>query len=101
MKDEKQESSESVLIQDEVRPGVYRGFREKDGAVVPSLFTEAKDGVPMPPGAELLVPEGRACPHGWRKVRTVYRSGPAQVATPAYRAGYDRIFGGKRAVGQA
>jgi hypothetical protein len=27
--------------------------------------------------------------------------GPAQVATPAYREGYDRIFGTKPAVGQA
>lgn len=28
-------------------------------------------------------------------------SGPAQVATPAYRAGWDAIFGKKPAVGQA
>jgi len=29
------------------------------------------------------------------------RSGPAQVATKAYRTNYDRIFGGSAAVGQA
>jgi hypothetical protein len=28
-------------------------------------------------------------------------SGPAQVATDAYRQGWDNIFGGKRSVGQA
>jgi hypothetical protein len=39
---------------------------------------------------------------GWHDIETVYRvsDGPAQVATPAYRAGYDRIFG-KKEVGLA
>ena len=34
-------------------------------------------------------------------VQTATTTGPAQVATPAYRAGYDRIFGKKQKVGIA
>jgi hypothetical protein len=56
---------------------------------------EVKDGQPIPEGAE-LIQVGAEDGEGWRDVTTVYkseRSGPAQVATPAYREGYDRIFG--------
>ena len=53
---------------------------------------EVKDGQPIPEGAE-LIQVGAEDSDGWRDVTTVYKSGPAQVATPAYREGYDRVFG--------
>jgi hypothetical protein len=62
-----------------------------------------KDGDPIPEGAEII----RAGPEdddGWRDVTTIYgeqRTGPAQVASPQYREGYDRIFGKKPEVGLA
>lgn len=40
------------------------------------------------------LPDGSYAPTG-------VRSGPAQVATEAYRECYDRIFGGRQTVGQA
>lgn len=57
-------------------------------------------GRPLVEGQELI---RMSAPNdeGWREVDVLYRhsSGPAQVATPAYREGHDRIFGKKREVG--
>jgi hypothetical protein len=54
----------------------------------------------MLPGSEIahISPEDS---DGWHEVQTLYRNGPAQVATPKYREGYDRIFGKKPDVGLA
>lgn len=83
-----------------------------DHSVENGYFSEAKDGKPIPPGAE-LVNIGPSNKTGWRPGESIYggrenpdtrraaSDGPAQVATPAYRDGYDRIFGKKATVGQA
>jgi len=66
-------------------------------------FREVKEGQPIPEGAE-LIQASEADSDGWRDVTSIYsnvKSGPAQVATPKYRAGYDRIFGKKPSVGLA
>ena len=66
-------------------------------------FSEVKEGQPIREGAE-LIRIGPEDDDGWRDVTSIYeheRSGPAQVATPAYRDGYDRIFGGKQKMGLA
>jgi hypothetical protein len=60
----------------------------------------AQDGKPIPEGVE-LVHLGPADCEGWRNVEMTFMRGPAQVASPAYREGYDRIFGKKREVGLA
>lgn len=74
----------------------------------PSLGTLApmREGQPLSEGAELVkITPGED--DEWHDVETIYRhepraelSGPPQVATEAYREGYDRIFG-KQKVGLA
>ena len=106
MEDDKRDE---IFIGPEVSPGVRSGVRRGvDGEVTPMHFTPAKDGAPVPPGAELLFVDEPACECGtWMKGRSLYKSdratsdGPAQVATPVYRENYDRIFGKKPEVGLA
>lgn len=65
-------------------------------------MTYADDGKSIPPGGELAILENVG-EDGWGNATTLYTqtlNGPAQVATPAYREGYDRIFG-KKEVGLA
>ena len=52
-----------------------------------------REGQPLAPGSEIVRVEEYE-EDGWHDIETVYRvsDGPAQVATPAYRAGYDRIL---------
>lgn len=97
--------------------GMRVSERIVDGKLSTGRYGPVKEGRPLPEGAELLS-VGEPDQDGWRDVTVLYRherddsgedvevavspdrSGPAQVATPAYRAGYDRIFG-KTRVGQA
>jgi hypothetical protein len=106
------EGHDVVQLGPEVAPGVRCAVRHRPDHTSEELyFTEAQDGAPVPPGAD-LVNLGPDDGSGWRPVETLYSSGetgarkaggdgPAQVATPAYRDGYDRIFGKKAVVGQA
>lgn len=92
----------------EIEPGHGAAIRrsgENGETVGFGTFTTVKDGQPIPEGVE-LIRVGAEDDDGWRDVTTLYgrepeRSGPAQVATPAYRNGYDRIFSKKREVGLA
>ncbi len=73
------------------------------GETVHGLVGDLKDGHPIPFGADVIETASEADADGWHDVSTLYKSplnGPPQVATPAYRAGYDRIFG-KQKVGEA
>lgn len=79
--------------------GSIIGTRERDGKSGPVALVPAAYGVPIPEGGE-IVHVGADDPDGWRNVEVLYRNGPAQVATDAYRTGYDRIFG-KQKVGSA
>lgn len=76
------------------------GTRERDGNSGLVSLLPAPDGTPIPEGGE-LVHVGANDSEGWRNVEVLYRNGPAQVATPAYREGYDRIFGKKQKAGLA
>jgi hypothetical protein len=62
---------------------------EDDGSQTPGTGRFLRDGEPITPGFELAMPDetGRL-----RRVEGLPRSGPAQVATPEYRAGWERIF---------
>lgn len=73
--------------------------RQPNGETQIGTAFEVQDGKPIPEGAELLQVDYRPSEE-WHDAETVYRNGPAQVATPAYREGYDRIFG-KKEVGLA
>ncbi len=74
-----------------------------DGSTSNGIIAPAEDGKPI--HGELLRVNDE-CHEGWHDVDTVYDAsptlnGPAQVATPRYREGYDRIFGTKQPVGEA
>lgn len=75
-----------------------KGDEETFGVLAP-----LEDGRPLPEGAEIVKVALRRDGDDWHDVEVLYRnaSGPAQVATPAYREGYDRIFGKKPTVGVA
>lgn len=69
----------------------------------------AVDGAPIPSGAD-YVHLTRCGEHLHGETlysnsnsseKPVERSGPAKVATPAYRSGWDNIFGKSNTVGQA
>lgn len=86
---------DDLLVGDEVSPGVHRALRRVDEREAEEVrFVRVKDGDPIPPGQE-LIHVGKPGRDGWRKVTTLYRSGPAQVATPSYRENYDRVFGSR------
>ena len=91
---------DQVRLGPETGSGRGAAIRRHDGAVEFGTFMETKEGQPIPEGAE-LIRVGPEDDDGWRDVTTVYKSGPAQVATPAYREGYDRVFGKKQKVGLA
>jgi hypothetical protein len=82
--------------------GSVAGVRRRDGNIVGyGVLMPLREGQPLAPGSEIVRVEEYE-EDGWHDIETVYRvsDGPAQVATPAYRAGYDRIFG-KKEVGLA
>jgi hypothetical protein len=86
---------DQIRFGSEIEPGRGAAIRRHDGGLGVGTFMEVKDGQPIPEGAE-LIQVGAEDSDGWRDVTTVYkseRSGPAQVATPKYREGHDRIFG--------
>jgi hypothetical protein len=66
----------------EVQAGFVRKIREGESLPDNAFFTECIEG-------------------NRYKCTPVDHVGPTRVATPAYRDGWDRIFGGKQAVGQA
>lgn len=84
----------------ELSPGVRTALLRREDGDSPVLMTRPKDGAPIPPGAS-MVHVDQECREGWHDVTTLYTNGPAQVATPEYREGWERIFGGKQPVGDA
>lgn len=95
---------DQIRIGAEISPNVRQVERRKDGRIARGELGLLREGQPIPEGSELvkLVPGEDE----WHDCETVYRveptlSGPPQVATPEYRAGYDRIFGKKPVVGIA
>lgn len=86
-----------------VAPGVRAIARQRGEDIEIGMVSKLLDGQPIPEGAEVLHVEAPDCDcGGWQDAETIYGgTGPAQVATPAYREGYDRIFSTKREVGLA
>ena len=97
-------TKDQMRLGPEIEPGRGAAMRRSDKGFSFGTFAAVKDGQPIPEGAELIC-VGTEDDDGWRDVTSVYggaeRSGPAQVATPEYRMGYDRIFGKKQSVGVA
>jgi len=98
-----EDKHEEISIGPEISPGLFACVRRSpDGEITQATCSPAKEGAPIPPGAEFAIADEATCDCGtWRKLTSVYKAGPAQVATPAYREGHDRIFGKKQKVGLA
>lgn len=94
-------SKDRVWIGPQHEDGEHCAVRDRgDGILESAHFRVAKDGEATPPGAELVILRPEQGADGGYEVAACYKSGPAQVATPAYREGYDRIFG-KQKIGLA
>lgn len=100
---------DQVNIGPPIAPGVRAVARRRGDDITIGTFAEFKEGKPIAEGSEIMH-VGAPDDEGWCDVDSLYRhggearatsDGPPQVATPAYREGYDRIFGKKPAVGLA
>lgn len=84
-------------------PDMQTVVRRREGKIIGTgILAPVKDGAPIAPGAELVSVDELES-EGWHDIETLYKNdtgGPPQVATPAYRMGYDRIWG-KKEVGLA
>lgn len=98
-------SKQQVWMGPEVSSGVRSGvIRRESGDLEAGVLVTPEKKRTLNPGDEYIVSED--APGEWCDAETVYRcpresGGPPQVATPAYREGYDRIFGKKTEVGIA
>ena len=103
----KKPKTDRVSLGPIIGPNARLAMRETDGNVQPIVVQQVRDGEPLHDGDEVAHVENPNCACGhWQDLRTIYErrsteSGPAQVATDEYRAGHDRIFGKKPAVGLA
>lgn len=108
----KPEPTEEIAFGPEVAPGVRLALRRQGDEVREVLVRSVRDGESIPPGAEVAMVGAPSCGCGGghrHELTPLYKhgeqrataDGPAQVATPSYRAGYDRIFGKKQEVGVA
>ena len=93
-----------IQLGPQVGPDTRLGVRDRNGRFSPTGLRRVRGGESVD-GAE-VIHLSEADAEGWHEVTTLYdgratEGGPAQVATPAYREGYDRIFGKKPTVGLA
>ena len=100
----KPKPTDEIRFGPEISPGVYSALRRQNGEIRRVVVSEAKEGAPLQSGRE-IAQVGEEENDGWYDLTSLYKlaagDGPAQVATPAYRAGHDRIFGKKQKVGIA
>lgn len=97
----KTEEDDEIQFESEISPGVFSALRRSpDGEIKRVAVSPFREGAPLYSSSE-IANVSEASVDGWHKLKNVYKSGPAQVATPAYRDGYDRIFGKKQKVGLA
>lgn len=88
-----------LLVLGQHEDGTVQAVRNRKGAVELAALAPVEHGKPLT-GEMIRLKEREGSPVLW-DVETVYaptadveRRGPAQVATDAYRDGWDRIFGG-------
>lgn len=95
-----EKKSDEIRFGAQIAPGTHVATRRDDEGEREVVVRTPGDGTPIVPGTEILSVNPK-CSDGWHQIQTLYRSGPPQVATPAYRKSYDRIFGKKPDVGLA
>lgn len=85
----------SVALGPEVAPSVRQcHFELADGSDGYGYVRKPQEGAPMRPG-ERLIDLHEADERGRFRAVERFRNGPARVASPAYREGWDAIFGKK------
>ncbi len=72
-----------------------------DHKLAVGALVEVPEGSPIPENAHVVEQEDGVLKVGPSVAELKASHGPAQVATPAYREGHDRIFGKKPTVGLA
>lgn len=109
------EKKDQIRIGPEIAPGKRATMRRRDDKISTGSFGGLKEGQPIPNGAE-IISLGAPDPDGWHDVNVLYRheearaaapvetveppkrgtsDGPPQVATPAYREGWSRVYAKK------
>lgn len=85
---------------DFVENGIAYGSRERpDGSFEQATLEKPVDGVPLRDGQEVVQTSKES--RDTLRIQTLYKhKGPARASNPAYRAGYDEIFG-KQKVAEA
>jgi len=91
---------DKLMVGHEIADGVRIAVRSDDDGERLVTISDHKSGDPLPPSSEYISLSSEDS-EGWQDVNVLYKTGPSQVATPAYREGYDRIFGGKQKTGLA
>ncbi len=97
------DDSYEIGLGPEISDGVRVGVRRQGDETQLVSLTTMKDGTSLVPGSEIVDIEeqgGRYMAKTLYKVPLAGGDGPAQVATPAYRDGWNRVFG-KKEVGLA
>lgn len=91
-----------VLIPGPPIPGGVMCLRHNaDHKMAVGALIQVPDGTPVPDNARVVHQEDGMLKVGPTVSEMKAMNGPAQIATPAYRDGYDRIFGKKPVVGLA
>jgi hypothetical protein len=68
--------------------------RRRGDKVETGVLSNMEEGKPIPEGSEYVELKARGDEPGLYDV-TLSHKGPVRASTPAYRKGYDRIFGGR------
>lgn len=89
-----------IRLIESIAPGKCIVERRRGDEVTVGVASTPEDGKPLAPGSELVHVENPNT-EVWQRITVIFKAGPAQVATPAYREGYDRIFGGNRKTAEA
>jgi hypothetical protein len=94
---------DKIRLTSELGEHRHMAVRRSGDEMTVGVLQPMREGQPLPPECELVqVDTASGDVDGWFDSETLFKntSGPPQVATPAYRDGYDRIFG-KQKVGLA
>ena len=92
-----------ISLGPEIGPNERWAMRRNGDELTLGTLAPLKEGKPLRENAEIVAFKDAEY-HDWQDVEVLYKNmsgGPAQVATPAYRENYDRIFGKKPTVGVA
>jgi hypothetical protein len=91
----KKREHDEIQFGPEIAPGVHSALRRTpDGKIREVACSPLRDGVPLSPNSE-IANVSKETEDGWHTLTDVCKlagDGPAQVATPAYREGWSRIY---------